>query len=68
MFKNEILKFTVTLKNSNQNNFQPMKLNLKKQYDSPRIKVLEIKFEGFVCESPTGGTQDYNSGILDEND
>ena len=45
-----------------------MKTNPKKQYDSPRATVLEIKFEGFVCESPTGGTQDYNSGSLDEND
>lgn len=29
-----------------------MKTNPQKQYDSPRIKVLEVKFEGIICESP----------------
>lgn len=33
-----------------------MKTNPQKQYESPVIRVLEIKFEGIVCQSPTGTT------------
>ena len=32
-----------------------MKTNPKKQYDSPRARILEIKFEGIVCG--TGDSQ-----------
>ena len=59
MFKNSILNFVVILKNSNQNNFQPMKTNPQKQYDSPRIRVLEVKIEGFLCDSKEDYGEEY---------
>lgn len=45
-----------------------MKTNLKKQYDSPRIRVLEVKFEGFVCQSPIDDGQGKVPGYEDETD
>ena len=42
-----------------------MKSNLKKQYDSPRIKVLEVNFEGLVCESPINDGQGEVPGYGD---
>ena len=50
MFKNRILKFET------KKNRLPMKTNPPKQYESPVIRVLEIKFEGIVCQSLTGTT------------
>ena len=36
-----------------------MKTNLKKQYDSPRIRVLEVKIEGFLCDSKENYGEEY---------
>ena len=35
-----------------------MKTISPKQYESPVIRVLEIKFEGIICQSLTGGLPD----------
>lgn len=42
-----------------------MTQKIKDSYQTPAVKVLEVKFEGLICESQ-GGTQDYNYGNLDE--
>lgn len=48
-----------------------MKTKLKKQYDSPRVKVLEIKFEGIVCgtgdNQQVGGNYGSNTPIDETN-
>ena len=68
MFKNRILKFGAKIKSIN---IQPMKTKLKKQYDSPRVKVLEIKFEGIVCgtgdNQQVGGNYGSNTPIDETN-
>lgn len=45
-----------------------MKTDPQKQYDSPRIRVLEIKFEGIICESEIGITSGSGSGYGEDND
>lgn len=45
-----------------------MKTNPKKQYDSPRARILEIKFEGIVCGTGDGaqGQGNYGGGPIED--
>lgn len=37
-----------------------MKRTTKPNYAPPTSEVVEVKFQGVLCQSPTGGVQNYD--------